>query len=630
MAAWNLELKILLLGVATVLALLVLRGGTLQVKAQAAVIALLYGLCFLVLPYWSAWPAGVSRLLGAGLLIAAGLVLPAVIGSYAVAWSVPVAGRAIALFAVVYLTGATMFHSALAGALTYYGDSDFHTTVTLAVVDYFTRWRVLIPTSLGLILTGVFAWRGSRLALVASIAVLAVAGALGASVHTGGPAWYLRYPALFYYVNVATSVPLYAWHDRAYAYAEGFYRLLPFLSVAAFATIAASTLPGRSWYVAFAGAIAILTLPTLAFYASVTYPEPLILVLIALALLGFEDDLPRFVCEGRIGPALGALVLIGFLKETAIVSLAVFAAFTLWTLWRDDAVPVRSKIERSVVAMVVLFAPIAAFLAFRAPLRGYAPHLSNLLAVNHYRVLTLSWWEQFGLLAPLAPVAWVVLWRRGERRWCALNALLVVGYVVFFTLDGQERHWRFTGNELLGYSRYNLYVLPSVVLICTRAASLADWRRAALALAIVVVIANVLLSPVRPGSRERGVFWGDYTSTDADVYVPYDQVYGWVRDHPAYRRVLVLGRSYEYQDWFYFMKYRIRMARFDVPRTPLDVEAALQHLDEYDVILYHDERFRPSELPLVFRNVAPLRIFATDSVRVLVYMPLLRRVQVPS
>jgi len=599
------------------------RGVTITPRGQVALLGTIYGFAFLAVPYWASGDGVARQALAAVALLAGGAVLVATFRrlSGCLAWSA--SPRSHLLFAALFAAALAIQYSCLTASLTYYGDSDYHTTSTLSVIDAFARPSALLLAALALVWLEAFRRTGQRWLLAVAGLTFAALGVYMFS--TGAPrTWYLRYPAAFYYLNAVVSVPVEAFRNRQFAYQEGFYRLLSLAVVVGIATLTALRLAVRKpWGEAALAGVAVLTLPILSFYASLTYIEIPVVLLMLVVLLRLEIDVAAFVEQGVAGPAILALVALGFLKEHVIVFQAVVLGVVLLELLRARGLTWRTRMVRGAGLGVLALLPLAMFLAFRQGGPPFTPNLQYVVTPANYAILGRALWEQFGLLAPLSVVAWMVAWRNGHRLLCTVALILFAGYTLFFSCVNWPvvSHLRVPGPRFLGHSRYNLYLLPGFLALCTAAAG--SVRRGLVALAAVVVLAvNVLLAPVGPFGADRGVFWGDYTERAADLAVPYDEFYRWLAGRGTSPRVLVIGRAYEYQDRFYFMKYRIRPRAFVVAPRHASVPEWLRRAGDFDFVVSHEEPFAGSATRVP--DGAPLaRVseFATGAVRLVVYRP---------
>jgi hypothetical protein len=365
-----------------------------------------------------------------------------------------------------------------------------------------------------------------------------------------------------------------------------------------------------------------LTIPLVGFYASLTYIEVPLLAAMAVTLIRHEEDERTFASTGQFGPGFVALVFLAFFKETMLVWLAIQLSFVTQRVWRHPDVSFIQKARRTIAAGLLFLLPVAVFVLTRPPVRSWAPHLSYALDPQNIVMLARAIWQQLGVVSILAPVAGWICWRRGRQRTALLCLALVVSYLIFFLVDRDVvQGFRYPGPEYLGYSRFSLYPLVPALVVCLVA--LAAVRRATVVAAVLtsVLLVNAVLSPVRPWSPNRGVFWSDSTIPAADVAVPYDSFFAWLSRRPE-RTILVLGRTYSYQDWFYFMKYRLRMVRFDAPLTGSREEVEAMHgRDVYDLVVLHREAQVSTAGQGAIRG-RELARFETDAVQLFVHEPL--------
>lgn len=620
--AWRGDVRIVL---AVLMGVLAMRRAAVGIRwsreAQERTLVAVFGLCFVVAPLWTAGQSRWAQFVTAfAIVVAGGLILTA-FRHVSETWHCEMPPGTAIDFGLLAVCAFALQYRLLGASLTYYGDSDFHVGQTYLLLDYFARGPVLAATAAGLavLLPRTRRWRGVQLGTATVCFLLAGYAAVQGQAPTG---WFLRYPAAFYYLNAVASLPGQALHNRGFAFDEGLYRLSSWLGVVALATVAAHTQRHRPPAIRMAVGVGVLTIPLTAFYASLTYIEVPLLAAMAVALFRHEADEEAFASTGRFGPGFVALAFLAFFKETLLVWLVIQFTFLTQSVWRRPDGLWLQKVWRMMAAGVLLLSPLAVFLLIRPPLRTWDPHLSHLLNLDNIMIVVRAIWQQTGVVSILVPVAGWICWRHGRRRTVVLCLALVFGYLVFFLVDRDiARGFRYPGPEYLGYSRFTLYMLVPALVVCLEA--LACVRRGSVvgAAIVSVLLANVLLSPVRPWSANRGVFWSDATIPAADVAAPYDDFFAWLSTRPE-RALLVLGRTYRYQDWFYFMKYRIAVVRFDAPLAGSPEEtAALDRRDAYDLVVLQRETQASQETGRGILGGREVARFETDAVQLLAYEP---------
>jgi hypothetical protein len=220
-----------------------------------------------------------------------------------------------------------------------------------------------------------------------------------------------------------------------------------------------------------------------------------------------------------------------------------------------------------------------------------------------------------------------MLGARKNYRAAALFGLLFLVLPVLFGVDTPVRDSE--SLNYAGYSRFNLFVLPSILagtVVVINA--LSRWSRSISAAAACLVIAlNLVASPINlDGTKKPN--WGSYTVDTAEHYYPYDDALLWLKGHHSTDRLLVSGLYYPYYFGFYFAKYEwhpnyeVQMVAATADEIPalMNVLSAAES-QGYSLVLW---QIRGQSVPLrsasgvfcqvkVFRNEAQaLALFARD------------------
>jgi hypothetical protein len=607
----------------------VLRGIDLLVDGGAgtsrgcsfALLFLIYNIAFVLSPYWLLPPKAWQRAVLLTFIAAAGT---------AWAWlSSGPAGFAVREPLGLLLVGipvVALNTRALVAGIPWFGDEGFHIGSTIALVNPLIE-QPLIPVGLAVIAAG-FVWAtrrlkffGIRVALICAGLIAAeiviVAGLRLVAVHSlpyerlGGRTSILpdrsfadysilRYPYFVRWCSALPVVLLSPFMDvtppLAGYFTEAAYRLVPLLSAVSIAWAVWRRMSGQP-VVRWLLALAVGTTPLLVYYSSTLYLELPAALLMTVVLFDAERLLTGSPEELRVRPSWYALILIGFVKETTVPFLLAFLLCRLAGRARGLRMELssgRTLLAEAMVVFGVLF-PLAAYLFFRelwAETRAYVAVPVHLRDPRYYTVLLHSYAQQFGPLGLLAAGGLIVLLAR--RRFLVLLFLATAffGDAAFHFLDQVQ---------LIGYSRFNLFILPVVVVAATYAIQAVPhrfWPASAL-LATCVICANLWLSPLyADGTKVTN--WGDYGFDQAGHYYPYREAVRWLARYHAQNRILVTGLDYSPGLYLYAprsLRITLRILPFDRRETlgmpPSDDPAkvtdglAAAARDGFDVVLYH-------------------------------------------
>ncbi len=592
--------KIALLLVALTAVVWLVQSRGLLISRSGAVLGgmALFLVALVVSPYWT-----VKTLPGGGSVMVLGILL--VVG---VVWSLCF-GRAVA-----YRGGATpgfawtivpavavllLVLPSFSAPLSWRGDEDTHLARLWALKDALYQipqnWFIpvlLAPMAVALWNPGGLA-RG-RVRWIVVVGTLALLGAAMWRANADGSLNYAlrRYPFLLVWVQAALSWSVQGW-GRAVSSGPESIRLLPLLSLLAMVLWWSCLLNGAAEGDSRLGIVrrtvlvtALATVPALLFYATLGYLElPLILLMLVLCCTG-DRLLTGYLRGEPVGPAWIALGVIPFLKETAVIFVvAIMCAAGLFAVLDGVRGRVRpgSLLRRYVRLGVVVLTPLAVSLYVRSqgPTLQYAYVFdpTNFAEWKLYAVFARALWEQFGVLLVIGAFGMVCAIRTRPRL-AIICVTAGVGYFLFFCGDANRRV-QIDGVWLpgyLGYSRFVLYLLPSLAALAwTGMSHLLDRRRAwALAIAALWLAGNVWMSPLRlDGSRVKG--WGDYVIDTQDHQYPYDALYAWLGDQLEGQAatVAVVGRRYGYGigDRMYAARYALNVA---IHAEPVKARAKLR------------------------------------------------------
>jgi hypothetical protein len=241
--------------------------------------------------------------------------------------------------------------------------------------------------------------------------------------------------------------------------------------------------------------------------------------------------------------------------------------------------------QEAIVSFCIGF-PLFLYLIYRLKYsnsRSYHPDISGLLELRFFVLELGSWWDSFGLLLPLATVGALVLVVR--RKWTSLlfPSLAFLLVFAFHFLDG---------GFYIGYSRFNLFLLPPLLALAWEALRFGASRLPAYTLGTLALIvgSSLVLSPIHfDGSRQP--HWGVYALDVGEHSYPYRQALAYLKQNHAGKKTRLTGLYFTYSVDFYLAPKE--MPEITLVEKPADESAlmdsllAASELDKFDVVLYH-------------------------------------------
>jgi len=560
-----------------------------------------FSLAYVASPYWLPPPYAWMR----GLMLA-GSVGVGVLWAGAAAGEVAIArGRFDfwALAAAVVIVGG-LNALPLTNEVPWKGDEDHHLVTTLGLVRNLAGWPaiVVIGAICGAVcLARKAAGRGGAVVLIGVGFALMMAA--GAWMIGTVPANLTRYPYINYWVMAApaliASVVVRVGPPFEGIWCEALYRVVPFGAAVLLAWLVAVRFGRGSLLVRVLLIAAVSTMPVVYYYTSLLYLEMLAVLLMTVVCMGAERLLTADARELRGEPAWVALILIGFIKETAAPFLIAFVVVR----WVVVLIGVRARFpngrrvwDELIVDFAVL-APLAIWLGYRhlyPATRAMGFHVAQIIEPRLVGSFLRACAGQMGLMLVLSAAGLVFLLRR--RAW-AVAAFVVTacgGYAAMHLVD--ER-------EFVGYSRFTLMFVP-MGLMCAGVAVEAISRRGAAAGVLVVVVAvNLWMSPMHlDGSRRAG--WGDSARGNVEHSYPYREAMDWLARNARGRRVLAGGMGHAYAfDLYECGGVKVEQAGSEVDdgrmrsaaEEAMSVEAALRYAVEhgFEIVLQRVSGLEP-------------------------------------
>jgi hypothetical protein len=532
----------------------------------SVILASIFSLAFVITPYW----AILGNNIGSIPVEVAGLILTIGLG---VAWSfisggdVRVRISLKSLILLVTMVGALSvltFH-ALNYAIPWRGDEDYHIKKTFSLLDIIPLNWALLTLFLYVILFYKISqkpWRLLRITAVLTVGIIPFL-LFGNSLLLNPPTFLLRYPFVNYWVYAI--VPKIASLITS-PYQELLFRIVPFLSAAIIVWIFQSKL-NCSWIMKLVWGFSCALIPIVMYYSSILYLEMPAVILMLVVCFRIKDLLHKDFNSIRQDPGWYALILIGFIKETAITFLFCFLACRIFIYTinkiknRRLLNSTRSKLESKkpelfiksligeiLIVFSVLF-PIFFYLLLRTYLvsiRSFVPDLSNLLHYSVYQAIGKSLVQQFGAYVFFFIGGLILLLARKEYSVTGFFILLVVFIPLFHTVDTLN---------FAGYSRFNLFILAPILVGSSIVFNWMIERKKVIAAMAVsgIILLNLVISPVN-SDGSKVPYWGNYLIDISEHYYPYQEALLWIKNTFPQNNILFAGAYYPYYFKFYFNK----------------------------------------------------------------------------
>jgi hypothetical protein len=417
---------------------------------------------------------------------------------------------------------------------------------------------------------------------------------------------YINYLLISFFPSLLSLVKL--------QYLESIYRIIPFFSTVGLVWIFSKDLQNKNMLIGWLWGVTIATIPLTFYYSSILYLEMPAVMLMGIALI--KMDFLLFEDSTSIKNNVGwiALLIIPFIKETTIVFLLCFLLFRWFFSFRIFQKSIFQKINLPIyfpnahprnkwqklfgelkIAFSVIF-PWLFFMVLRSNFasisRQYFFTPSNLLKISTYIALSKSFFDQFGILILVFIVSILFLFRKNK----AYLAIMYLGFILinilFYTLDDRK---------YIGYSRFNLYLLPLFLVAINHLLENNINKKAASSLLIgALLVTNLLLSPILKDGNKKP-FWGEYNFNTSEHYYPYYDVLKYLRDTKPDSAIFIADAWRQYYIQFYLSKlnwspkYEFMVKNIDsnliVPKeddwNQLDLIISSAKDKGYDAVIYH-------------------------------------------
>jgi hypothetical protein len=388
----------------------------------------------------------------------------------------------------------------------------------------------------------------------------------------------LRWPYVNYWFYIIVPIiAKYLWDPNH----EFLYRIIPLVSAVGLVWMVQNKLTRSNFLINLLWGGAIATIPIVFYYSSILYAELSAVFLMMIVCFHANDLLCNDFNNIRRNPGWPALVLLGFVKETVIVFLLCFLiSRTVISVRRQitvSKVSLQDKIKNYLIGeLPVVFCvlyPYVLYTVFRVYLinirsyiRGYSPNLTNLFNLTLYKITAQSFIEQFGVFLPFFFCGLLLLLWKRDYIVAFFTLFLFIGVPLFYGIDTNSQAY-------LGYSRFNLFVLPPILVGSVAALNqISKWgKMASVSIACISISLNLILSPVYLDGT-KVPYWGNYLLDTSEHYYPYDQALLWLKNNHSSERILFSEMFYNYYLSFYF-------AKLDWHPT-YDVQLSPEHADE--------------------------------------------------
>jgi hypothetical protein len=414
----------------------------------------------------------------------------------------------------------------------------------------------------------------------------------------------LRYPYVnYWFISIIPSFASFFNH----LYTEPTFRIIPIISVAGIVWVFTDEIRNKNVFIGWLWGIAIATIPLVFYYSSILYLEMPVILLMSVVFTRIETLF--FKDSSNIKNDYGwiALILIGFLKETALIFLLCFLFFRWLFHFLSQNKHSIEIIDHSIninkstsnkrgayllgetnITFSILF-PSLYFFFIRANFasinRQYSPSIKNLFDPSTYSVLSNSFFEQFGVFILLFFIS--IIYLIMKKNWFLIITYL--GYFVilgvFFALDD----WKY-----IGYSRFNLFILPIILTATTSLiGSLINKKGILIFLIGLMITTNLVFSPILSDGTKKP-FWGNYNYDTSEHYYPYKEVVSFIKDTHIKPQILITGLFREYYIRFIFSKLDWR-PKYDFLLSEAkrgnwdEISAVLAYASKngYDNVIYH-------------------------------------------
>jgi hypothetical protein len=368
----------------------------------------------------------------------------------------------------------------------------------------------------------------------------------------------LRYPyiqkwlsLLFVFPDLYTDVKL--------------YRIIPFISVLFIAIFLFYKFEEKlnKPILSLLFSLSMVTVPLVYFYTSLLYLEMPIVFLMIVCIFDIKSTLSLPFKEMSTRPQWYCLLLISFLKETAVIFLLLIVLLRF--IYQIKANIKSSQLVKIIFSEIILYflllSPVMIYLFFRnyfSILNQDAGRFDNSLNINNYLIIIQSLLSQLGVLFITGIAGCFYLYIKKQKVTLIVLLIMFAGIILFFMIN----------TPYIGYSRWNLFILP-LVIYCSFIFITSLNKIYSIIVLISLFAFNIFLSPfLIDGTRLPN--WGSPRADIAEYCYPYGQAIKFLSDNKSTQHLLLFGQYFPYNGLeFYLNKYNFHpeIIRYDIDRT---------------------------------------------------------------
>jgi len=526
-------------------------------------LASIYALAFIFTPYWRMARLPEEMIAILALTIGIGAVWSYISGADLI---IRFKQKNLIIFAILLVGLMVVNYSTLTSVIPWRGDEDFHIrkTIELAMIIP-VHWAfgtlILFATYLYLV------WHHSRWAVpVGALLLMEIISfyLFLNPLQKVDLLFLLRYPFVnYWFYAIAPRISMFITGP----YNEVLYRIFPIISATAVTWIFQRSLSHTETPSNFLWGFSVATMPIVFYYSSILYIELPAVFLMTIVCFRIKSLLNEDFGILRKNPGWYALILIGFIKETAIIFLGcfLFCRFVVSLVHGRPRNLLRRQLETNsdwdltksfnfslVKELGIIFStlyPILLYLYLRntmTTVRGFSPNFGNLLDFSVYRVIVQSFMEQFGPFIFFFIAGCILLIKNREYSTSFFYLLVMLVIPLFHSVDNRA---------YTGYSRFNLFLLPPVLAGTSIFLKqiLIQKKSIGTVVSCAALLINILISPINSDGT-KVPFWGNYFTDTSEHYYPYQKAISWLKDTYPRERILFSSMNYYYYFEFYFAK----------------------------------------------------------------------------
>ncbi len=400
---------------------------------------------------------------------------------------------------------------------------------------------------------------------------------------------FLRYPFIVKFFQVIAIFP-----DQ---YNITLYRIIPFLSIIILSwmlfyklTIILKNAFKKSIItniLAYLLTISITTIPIVYYYNSIVYIEMPMILLMTIVVLDIKTIITKEYTELITNPSWYALILLGFIKETAIIVIVpiiiargyyknIYLPYlsnnkiTKKSLANKVLESIKKILPKEIGIYLLIILPIVTYLFFRIFFgnpRPYGGEIYNTLNILSYSSFLKGLIIDFGIILIIALIGFIILLKKDKIK--AYSILFISTFISLFFICDMFIY--------IGYSRWNLFFVPIVIVLSITSIefvisitkkyrnnkkSIGKYITLLLIIGVIIVslISNIILMPIYiDGSRKN---WGCVNCNYGDRTYPYTTTFSSLINQNI-EHTIIIGITNIYipnypEAEFYTEKYHIK------------------------------------------------------------------------